>query len=97
MHRFLKLMLISIGISALFLAVVAYTYAYTKRSYNEVGFNDGQIHANTEVMKKIREVAAPLKQCNELAGGGDSVKLIEVKSEAIYIMESSDNGYLFCE
>lgn len=97
MPKFFKLATLLIGLSALLLAVAANTYTYTKRSYKEVGFNNGKIHANFELMKKIKEAAHPLNQCGEFARGGDKVKLIEVKAEVIYLIGHPDGGYMFCE
>lgn len=96
MHKLMELIFASVVTFILFIAAIIYTYTYTKESYTAVGFNNGNIYTNSKFMEKIRAIADPMNGCSEFNGNRDRTILVEVKSEAIYILRDRNDGYTFC-
>lgn len=70
-----------------------YAYTETKKSYREVGFNDGVVAANVEVIKLVREIGVEPVDCS-LYEDRKLVELARAKSDSIYIQGCS-GGIIF--
>ena len=74
----------AVGLVAVIAAIVA-THRFTKESYHAVGLNNGAIEARAEVLKRLRQIAAPVSFCSseQLRAGKE---IVSVKAEAIYAL-----------
>lgn len=80
---------------AILIAAVPYTYVSTKKSYRKVGFNDGVVAANVELIKVLRMNGSGKSDCS-LHRGEALTELARAKSDAVYLKKTPE-GVLFCE
>lgn len=88
----------AISIVAVMIAVAVgggYAYSETKKSYRQVGFNDGVVAANVEVIKLIRAAGVGSEDCS-LHASRKLVELARAKSDSIYMVKDAQ-GVSFCE
>lgn len=72
-----------------------YVYAETKKAYRKVGFNDGVIAANTEMIKVLRKYGSENSDCSN----HDRLSLTEIaraKADSVYAVRTT-KGILLCE
>ena len=89
---------LAIGMLLLGLAVallVHVVYRSTQESYSAVGFNNGSIQANSEVIQVLRaNVAIP--ECGDVVGPHAPVEVASAKAHAVYLVKRGERTE-FCE
>lgn len=70
---------------------------YVAESREGVGYNNGLTTGKWEVYSMLKEYADMQSDCDRFSGAEALTPVVEVKSEALYIVEQEDGGYLFCE
>lgn len=87
---------LTITVLALSLVVVTYfVYTYTREAYRSVGFNDGQIYQQEQLMQSIRK-SVRMHECDDYKGMR-STKFLSVKAETINALIAEDGSVRFCE
>ena len=70
-------------------------YGTTKNSYYAVGFNDGLISSNADLMRRISGKLGTDKNC----AASEQIEanlIISVKSDALYLVKNSSGQITFC-
>jgi hypothetical protein len=78
-------------------ALCTYVYYETKKSYWNVGFNDGTIQANTDMLEKTTEMIGEISKCNFNDENLEHIELLRVKAEFLYLVKSKDGCLHFCK
>jgi len=84
-----------VGLIIVFGFVLNWVYAQTKDAYRSVGFNDGQIYQQEQLLKKIQQTVT-IENCNIYLATSKSIEFLTIKTDSIFLIVSSDNRAQFC-
>jgi hypothetical protein len=75
--------------------VAWWIYEETRSSYRVVGFNDGQIDARVEMMKRLDQAGA-LSDCTGQINSNEPIELFSAKAESLKLSVAADGSVRLC-
>jgi hypothetical protein len=85
----------TIALIILFLIGIALVYIETKKAYRSVGFNDGQIYQQEQIIKRIQKLVA-IQECRKHQTALAPIEFVSVKADSIYIITIDGKTVQFC-
>ena len=79
------------------LILAVFVYYKTKGSYWAVGFNDGSIQTNMEVIERIKSAVGKINACKNHEDSFERVEILRVKTNFLYLIKSKDGYIEFCQ
>jgi hypothetical protein len=80
---------------AVFFVAAWWIYEETRSSYRAVGFNDGQVDARAEIMKRLEQEGA-LSDCKRQPNAKEPIELLTVKAESLRLSVAADGSLRLC-
>lgn len=84
-----------VALFVLFAVVLRCVYTETRQSYKAVGFNDGQIYQQEQLLKKI-QLSVAIQECLNYQSASKPVEFLTIKADTIYMITIDGNRVQFC-
>lgn len=85
---------VTAGLALSFAVATCLVYMDTRYAYRSVGFNDGQIHQQQQLIKTITR-SVRVQNCDAYLDE-KRIRFLSVKAESLYAMPAADGSMQFC-